>query len=706
MNPELIARLKAEYARRRRTIVFATKNDGYLGDGSFSIAYEALDGKVPCVVKFSKRPLAADKGVARELQALLDLMLQCNGHPHVAALHYFDDDLEGHLATQWERGEMSLDDRLRACRASSEPSIPRDELLSYMDQAANGLDFVNGKGIVHRDIKPENLLLFHGQVKLIDFGFARLAEIDSVTNSVLGTAIYSPPEASDDRLNPCVDIYCLAGTFIRLRTGEYPFGNDNDLKQRKLAGGFHTTGLLPYEVEALRAALSVDPNRRYGTAAELVAALRLPPPVASQGAASPGMPLEYLRWPKAAPAAVWFVDKVCGIVAQEEEEQQAAVTAKPQAAAERHVRLTRGDLLAEIRRQHGQVEAERQATLHRHFESLLHKQLDQKEFALAYGTVNYLLRAEPKNAELLEVRKILEQPDGAGRPRAEDAASLRFSLIPPGEFQMGSGETPDDLMKVFPYANHKWFEWEFPDHTVRITQPFYMSIHPVTVYQFKRFVCEKKYKTEAEADGKGGFGLISHVKWEQKSEFIWRNPGFHQDDRHPVVQVSWNDAIAFCNWHGSLTKCATRLASEAEWEYACRAGTTTRHYAGDDPELLAKIANVSDASAERKFNWANTIQADDGFEFTSPVSSFQPNAFGLYDMIGNVREWCADWFDADYYRKSPTEDPTGPAAGSYRVLRGGAWNRDASDCRAASRDYFEPTTRRDSVGFRVVSSVR
>ncbi|MEO8497668.1 MAG: protein kinase [Planctomycetota bacterium] len=219
MNPKLIERLKREYVQRRPTIVFATENDGYLGDGSFSITFAALDGRVPCVVKFSKEPWADVGGLQRERRALLDLMLQCNGHPHVVALHYYDDDFDGHLATQWERGEMSLDQRLQACRANGNMGIPRGELLRYVEQAAKGLDFVNGKGIVHRDVKPDNLLLFQGQVKLIDFGFARLAEINSTTNSVLGTPVFAPPEASDQRLEPSIDIYCLAGTYIRLRTG-------------------------------------------------------------------------------------------------------------------------------------------------------------------------------------------------------------------------------------------------------------------------------------------------------------------------------------------------------------------------------------------------------------------------------------------------------------------------------------------------------
>ncbi len=112
-----------------------------------------------------------------------------------------------------------------------------------------------------------------------------------------------------------------------------------------------------------------------------------------------------------------------------------------------------------------------------------------------------------------------------------------------------------------------------------------------------------------------------------------------------MVNVSWNDAVAFCKWLSKKEGNTYRLPTEAEWEYACRAGTTTRYYSGDDPETLAKVGNVADATAKAKFpDWKYTIKASDGYVFTSPVGSFQPNAFGLYDMHGNAWQWCADWY--------------------------------------------------------------
>ena len=139
-------------------------------------------------------------------------------------------------------------------------------------------------------------------------------------------------------------------------------------------------------------------------------------------------------------------------------------------------------------------------------------------------------------------------------------------------------------------------------------------------------------------------------EFDFNEKYSWRNTGFEQTDEHPVVNVSWNDAVAFCKWLSKKEGKTYRLPTEAEWEYACRAGTTTRYYSGDDPETLAKVGNVADAALKAKFpDWKYTIKASDGYVFTAPVGKFKPNAFGLYDMHGNAWQWCADWYGEEYY---------------------------------------------------------
>ena len=161
------------------------------------------------------------------------------------------------------------------------------------------------------------------------------------------------------------------------------------------------------------------------------------------------------------------------------------------------------------------------------------------------------------------------------------------------------------------------------------------------------------------------------------------------------------DARAFCEWLSKKEGKTYRLPREAEWEYACRAGTTTRYYSGDDPETLAQVANVADAALKAKIpDVMLTIKASDGYVFTAPVGKFKPNAFGLYDMHTNAWQWCADRYGEDYYGKSPANDPTGPDSGPYRVLRGGSWSNGAEGC-CAQRVRSSPDSRRYNTGFRV-----
>jgi formylglycine-generating enzyme len=290
-----------------------------------------------------------------------------------------------------------------------------------------------------------------------------------------------------------------------------------------------------------------------------------------------------------------------------------------------------------------------------------------------------------------------------------NSIGMKLVLIPAGEFMMGSAESAEEVARAFreygaPPAD--FFEDEHPQHRVRITQPFYLGVHEVTVGQFRKFVEETGYKTDAEKGTggiKGAFGFDPKTgEFGLSEDYSWRNTGFEQTDEHPVVNVSWNDAVAFCDWLSRKEGKTYRLPTEVEWEYACRAGTTTRYYHGDDPEGLAAVGNVADATAKAKFpDWDWPIKAEDGYVFTAPVGKFKPNGFGLYDMHGNVWEWCADWYGEEYYRASPADDPKGPDSGANRVLRGGSWLNRPDFIRSAFRSWDVPASRYDSSGFRL-----
>ncbi|HJT77659.1 MAG TPA: formylglycine-generating enzyme family protein, partial [Gemmataceae bacterium] len=295
-------------------------------------------------------------------------------------------------------------------------------------------------------------------------------------------------------------------------------------------------------------------------------------------------------------------------------------------------------------------------------------------------------------------RPVEETVEGAG------GVKLTLVLVPPGKFRMGS-----------PKGEEGRFDDE-KQHEVEITQAFYLGKYDVTRGQFRAFAEDDGYKTEAETDGLGGWGYDEaagkfkgplfdantgkHTGGET-TKYSWRDAGFPQTNQHPVVNVSWNDAQAFCRWLARRSGKAVRLPTEAEWEYACRAGTRTRYYSGDDAETLAQVGNVADGTAKKKFpNW-QTISAEDGYVFTAPVGSFRPNGFGLYDMHGNVWQWCQDRYGQDYYQNSPKSDPQGTDNGLARVLRGGSWINRPKGCRAAHRSRYAPAYSIYSAGFRV-----
>ena len=302
-------------------------------------------------------------------------------------------------------------------------------------------------------------------------------------------------------------------------------------------------------------------------------------------------------------------------------------------------------------------------------------------------------------------------------PVATNRLGMEMVRIPAGEFTMGNEASVQEMARLYPAYPLKRLqdlEDETPAHRVRITRPFYMARHEVTVGQFRRFLAASGYVPESVADGTGGYGYNpaydpATTKRGDAFEgrdprYSWQNPGFAQTDDHPVVNVTWNDAVALARWLSTTEQRRYRLPTEAEWEYACRAGTRTQYHSGDEPESLAKVANVFDADSA--VNWPRwkpfALPGADGFAFTAPVGRFSPNAFGLHDMHGNVWEWTADWHDDTYYARSPQDDPQGPPEGSVKVRRGGSWHTWPLYARCAYRNWNAPDTRYTLVGIRLV----
>jgi formylglycine-generating enzyme required for sulfatase activity/mannose-6-phosphate isomerase-like protein (cupin superfamily) len=337
----------------------------------------------------------------------------------------------------------------------------------------------------------------------------------------------------------------------------------------------------------------------------------------------------------------------------------------------------------------------------------------------------------------------LEKKYGLTRLQWETTNSIGMSLveIPKGKFMMGSSDAGDDQAKVD----------ERPQHEVVITKPFFIGRYPVTVGEFRKFVNahpKKKYQTEGQR-GKGSTGLdLKTGKVETRPEFTWDDPGIPTSDWHPVSCVSHGDAVAFCEWLSKRENRRYRLPTEAEWEYVCRAGSTTRYYNGDAIDGLPDIANVGDQSLRAKWELKvdqpieltlvvqdgadykipfplpkgsklpmNAAPWDDEEPFVSAVGRRLGNGFGVCDMLGQVGEWCRDWYSPTYYAQSPRHDPQGPGTPpkvnsfpiqnvglELRVLRGGVWLDAPTDCRSADRQTTlrHPAQSAADIGFRVV----
>lgn len=304
-------------------------------------------------------------------------------------------------------------------------------------------------------------------------------------------------------------------------------------------------------------------------------------------------------------------------------------------------------------------------------------------------------------------------PDGGGA-RWTNTLGMVFVRIPAGSFRMGTAASAEELQALYPRAEPRRLQGlddERPAHAVRITRPFYLGQHEVTVGQFRAFLERSGHVPESIADGTGGYGwnpaydpatTARGDAFEGRDpRYSWRNPGFAQGEDHPVVNVTWNDAQALARWLSRTEGRRYRLPTEAEWEYACRAG---QQGAEPPPAALQGQANVFDREAAVHWpKWADqAFPFHDGHAFTAPVGSHAPNAFGLHDMLGNVWEWTADWHADDYYAHAPAEDPQGPTEGEVKVRRGGSWHTWPLYARCGFRNWNTPQTRYTLVGIRLL----
>jgi formylglycine-generating enzyme required for sulfatase activity len=266
-----------------------------------------------------------------------------------------------------------------------------------------------------------------------------------------------------------------------------------------------------------------------------------------------------------------------------------------------------------------------------------------------------------RSARKVDLGAVLDEvlvgaPASSGPKTLTNSVGMAFVLIPAGKFMMGS--PPDE-------RGHR--SNEAPVHEVVIGNAFYLGVHPVTQATYLAVMGKNPSRFNATELGSA---------------------------EHPVESVSWTDAVAFCQRLSERAEeraagRSYRLPTEAEWEYACRAGSSTPFAFGMKFEATQGNFDAETAGTSR----ANSR--------TTPVTRWPASAWGLHDMHGNVWEWCADWYGESYYSTLPLRDPQGPTEGKFRVLRGGSWRNQATACRAAYRNALAPHQRDSATGFRV-----
>ena len=276
--------------------------------------------------------------------------------------------------------------------------------------------------------------------------------------------------------------------------------------------------------------------------------------------------------------------------------------------------------------------------------------------------------------------------------------------LPPGTFMMGSTEAQIEKANLPPYFDDR----EVPRHAVTISRPFAVSKYEVSRIQYAQFIEETGYAPFP------GCWIFIGSEWIFDEKRTWTDSGLQQTQDHPVTCINWHDAVAYAEWLSRRSGKNYRLLSEAEWEYAARAGTDTAYWFGENADRICDYVNLGDLTTREKFRWDEKeikfepldnwtyVPCRDGYATTAPVTFGSPNPFGLYNMLGNVTELVADCWHEGYATGPFSESPrqlSGDCA--YRVMRGQGWTAIAASTRAAFRARMLTTDRRFYLGIRV-----
>ena len=622
-----------------------------LGQGGMGVVYKCFDEDAGIEVALKALPpeLSHNTLEMEDIKENFQLVHNLH-HPNIAAYNNLEKDHTNgnyYLIMECCEGE---DLRRWIKRKHREQDLTVADVLPILKQIAKALDYAHSMKIIHRDIKPGNIMIdAAGNIKVLDFGLAAqihtsMTRVSMAYHGTSGTGPYMAPEQwRGKRQNASADQYALAVLTYEMLSGNLPFESPDPavLKQAVLDETPDPIDDLPEDIQkAIFRAMSKKPEERFASCSDFVATM--------QGENVKTVRADHPKKIITASATAPATDEYYAMLWNVENWEKKFQTEKLSFSAE----MERYKRLAEMAKSNGDT-------------------------AFAFEQLkNFVAAAEKFFADIQEQRKAEEQRKAAEEELMRflkfdfDGVIFEMVRIKAGTFMMGS-----------PKNETGGFDVE-KQHQVTLTRDYLLGKYPVTQAQWRAV--------------------------------MGTNPSYFKGDDRPVENVNWEDAKEFCQ---KLNQRYARnlpdgyqfdLPTEAQWEYACRAGTKTALNNGKN--LTTDIGLCSNLD-EVAWYYANSVQkqnksflsrlfdVDADTHETKPVGQKRPNAWGLYDMHGNVGEWCRDWYGP--YSDVAVTDPTGPKTGSYRVYRGGSWSSSAEYCRSASQIGHSPGARRDYLGFRL-----
>lgn len=631
-----------------------------LGAGGWGQVFRARRGNEVTALKVMHPEYSADERFFERFREEIATLFRLPRHDNLVRIKTFNKSSErGCWYLVMDHIDGPTLEQYLAQKGALTPALIRE----VFGPVAEGLGAAHSVGIAHRDIKPGNLVFRRSDQRLVlvDFGLAvHTADAGQTKIGGLTLQFAAPEQITGVPANERSDVYSLAATMYFALLYDQPA-----LRNPRLFDADH----VPEELRAmLERAMHTNPAKRPANGRELLASLTGSTGVATAVPVSPPpteTSAQRVRRMKVEMETLHA--EVRALLELYDYEGAAAVMMgfPPELESLRDAGLLQSVVMTrdELRRLDEQIQSRLDSV--DPYDQVLPKLL------------NAYLKLKPNRSDYAELAEVYHLP-AAGKTVLMNSVGMKFAYIPPGTFQMGSpnsetGRSDNETL-----------------HTVTLTEPYYLGVYPVTVSEFEKFVQATEYRTEAETKG-GGFGLVEG-SWKQNAKINWRTPGFVQTPRHPVVCVSWNDAKSMVAWLNTIeanSGLVYFLPTEAQWEYACRAGTQTAYFWDDDKNQLGDYAWFVDNSESR----------------THPVETKKPNRWGLWHMSGNVYEWCEDW-DGPYPSGTVRDPKGGEPQYLARVRRGGSWRHDAKRCRSASRDAYFPYSCVTFDGFRVAVSFK